>query len=72
MPSYDYTCKNCKNTFTIEKSMNDNITTVCTHCNSTDIVRLWGNIELKGCSKGSSSNCSTSCTKSSCLGCNRK
>jgi len=71
MPGYDYNCKDCEKTFTIEKSMTDNTEPVCVYCNSSNVARIWGNIQLKGCgSKGNSSSCGTSCTKSSCSGCN--
>lgn len=71
MPSYDYNCKDCEKPFTIEKSMNDNTEPVCMHCNSSNVARLWGNVQLKGCGAKESSfaGCKSSCSKSSCSGC---
>ncbi|HBG49689.1 MAG TPA: FmdB family transcriptional regulator [Cyanobacteria bacterium UBA9971] len=71
MASYDYTCKDCAQVFTIEKSMTDSSKPACVYCNSSNVARIWGNVQLKGCgSKGSSSGCGSSCSKSSCSGCN--
>ena len=70
MASYDYNCKDCGKTFTVEKSMTDSSKPVCVHCNSCNVARIWGNVQLKGCgSKGNSSGCGSSCSKSSCSGC---
>jgi len=70
MPSYDYKCKNCEKVFTIEKSMTDSSVPACIECSSSEVTRIWGNIQLKGCGKGGPSVCSSSCTKTSCAGCN--
>lgn len=70
MPSYDYTCKACEKNFTIEKSMTDNTEPVCIYCNSANVTRIWGKIQLKGCDRTeNSSGCGSSCSKSSCSGC---
>jgi len=55
MPSYDYNCKDCKECFTIEKSMNDQSTPNCTKCNSSNVAKIWGGFQLKGNDKGSNS-----------------
>ncbi len=70
MPNYDYKCKDCEIVFTIEKSMNDSANPVCPKCNSAEVSRVWGKIQLKGCDKTSgTSSCGSNCTKSSCSGC---
>ena len=71
MASYDYSCKDCEKAFTIQKSMTDDTEPPCVFCNSSNVCRIWGNVQLKGGgSKGSVSGCSSSCSKSSCSGCN--
>jgi putative regulatory protein, FmdB family len=41
MPSYDYRCTDCKEAFTVERSMNDTSKTMCTECGSEKVSRLW-------------------------------
>ncbi len=41
MPSYDYRCQSCRETFEIERSMNDQTKPVCTHCQSEEVSRIF-------------------------------
>lgn len=41
MPSYDYRCKGCESNVTLERSMSDESTPVCTECGSEDMNRIW-------------------------------
>lgn len=68
MPSYDYICKNCNETFTIQKSMNDTSIPDCLKCSSSDVSRIWGGFIIKG-SQGSSQKSCTSCNGGSCSTC---
>lgn len=67
MPSYDYSCKNCGNVFTINKSMNDSREPDCPACQSPNVTRIWSGVQFKGCGGGSS--CSSGGGCSSCGGC---
>lgn len=78
MPKYDYRCRECRETFEIERSMSDPTQTTCLFCNSTDVARIWnlfmqtkGTPDVgQGSSRGSSSagNCG-SCSTHSCGTC---
>ncbi|MBK9143137.1 MAG: zinc ribbon domain-containing protein [Candidatus Melainabacteria bacterium] len=41
MPSYDYRCLSCRETFTVERSMKDSPETSCQLCGSDDVSRIW-------------------------------
>lgn len=41
MPSYDYRCQSCKNNVTLERSMSDDSTPLCTECGSEEMNRIW-------------------------------
>jgi putative FmdB family regulatory protein len=72
MPIYDYKCKKCCETTSIEKSMNDIYIPVCKTCGSSEVSRIWGKIQLKGCaasSEGTTSSSCRGCSKTSCTGC---
>lgn len=70
MPSYDYSCKVCGNSFTVNKSMNDTTVPGCPACMSSEVTKVWGGIQLKGCgtTSGSSGSCG-SCSGGSCTSC---
>ncbi len=60
MPEYEYRCKKCNQTFSIERSMNDSSTVSCSHCNSADLARIWNANFLSGNTKaGISAGAST-------------
>ena len=70
MPSYDYSCKDCSENFTVNKSMNDTTVPNCPKCNSSNIRRIWGGFSLKGCGNSCSSGSScSSCSGGSCSTC---
>ena len=78
MPSYDYRCKDCQDTFTIERSMTDNSETSCTGCESHNVVRIWNMILRssgstpdvgQGTAKKSSGGGCGSCSSHSCGTC---
>lgn len=71
MPSYDYSCVDCNEKFTVEKSMTDETIPSCPKCSSSKVKRIWGGIQLKGVSSGGGStgkSCS-SCSGGSCSSC---
>jgi putative FmdB family regulatory protein len=41
MPSYDYRCTDCREPFTVERSMKDSTETNCEHCGSENVSRIW-------------------------------
>ncbi|MCA9806291.1 MAG: zinc ribbon domain-containing protein [Cyanobacteria bacterium HKST-UBA02] len=41
MPSYDYRCLSCRETFTVERSMKDSPETSCELCGSEQVSRIW-------------------------------
>lgn len=41
MPSYDYRCQSCSETFEIERSMNDDTKPSCLHCKSEEVSRIF-------------------------------
>ncbi|MBS1999471.1 MAG: zinc ribbon domain-containing protein [Cyanobacteria bacterium SZAS LIN-2] len=41
MPSYDYRCQECREPFTVERSMSDSSETSCTACGSSNVSRIW-------------------------------
>lgn len=48
MPSYDYRCKSCEAKVTLERSMTDESTPVCTECGSEDMNRIWSVFVIAG------------------------
>jgi putative FmdB family regulatory protein len=54
MPEYDYRCADCKEDFTIERSMSDSSAVSCTKCGSKSANRVWNAVQVSGSSKGSS------------------
>lgn len=81
MPSYDYRCTDCRETFTVERSMKDSSETSCAHCGSEEVSRIW-NMHIRSggitpdVGQGSSSRSSRksgggcgSCCGSSCSTC---
>lgn len=61
MPSYDYRCTDCKEAFTVERSMKDTTKTLCTECGSERVSRLWS-VPMKtgGASQGGTQSESSS------------
>lgn len=48
MPSYDYRCKGCESQVTLERSMSDESTPVCTECGSDNLNRIWTAFIISG------------------------
>jgi len=48
MPSYDYRCQECREPFTVERSMTDSSDTNCLACGSTNVTRIWNMILRSG------------------------
>ncbi len=46
MPSYDYRCKGCDKTVTLERSMMDESKPTCTCCGSEELNRVWTVFQL--------------------------
>lgn len=81
MPSYDYRCKGCESQVTLERSMMDESTPVCTNCGGESLNRIWNAFIISGGStpdvgQGMSSSSSAprksgcgSCTTHSCSTC---
>ncbi|MDZ4832548.1 MAG: zinc ribbon domain-containing protein [Candidatus Melainabacteria bacterium] len=82
MPNYDYRCKDCREPFSVERSMKDNTEPNCEHCGSAEVNRIW-NIQIRSggitpdvgqgsspkSSGGSSGGGCGSCCGSSCSSC---
>lgn len=79
MPNYDYRCEECKQDFTVERSMSDNSVQNCLSCGSEKANRIWSVFLMIGGSTpdygqgtfSSSSSGSTTTTekKSACGSC---
>ncbi len=41
MPSYDYRCADCREEFSVERSMSDSTKQNCIHCGTENINRIW-------------------------------
>jgi len=41
MPNYDYRCQDCREIFTIVKSMTEEVEPVCGFCGSPNASRIW-------------------------------
>jgi len=41
MPQYDYRCQDCRQVFTIERSMTESYDPNCSHCGSSKATRIW-------------------------------
>lgn len=55
MPSYDYRCTDCKEAFTVERSMKDTSKALCTECGSEKVSRIWSvPMKTAGSSQGGS------------------
>jgi putative FmdB family regulatory protein len=67
MPEYEYRCRNCQQTFSIERSMHESADGKCTHCDSADTARIWG-VNFVGTStkKGQTNAASTSAASGMC------
>ncbi len=80
MPSYDYRCTDCREAFTVERSMKDSAETSCTCCGSSQVSRIWNMFIRSGgitpdvgrsqstAAKSSGGGCG-SCCGSSCASC---
>lgn len=81
MPSYDYRCKECREPFSVERSMKDSTEPNCEHCGSSEVARIWnmqiraggitpdvGQGQARSSSKSSGGGCG-SCCGSSCSSC---
>lgn len=43
---YDYECKQCGEVFEIRKSLSDATPVKCVECESTDTIKLFGNLSM--------------------------
>ncbi|MBX9670384.1 MAG: zinc ribbon domain-containing protein [Candidatus Obscuribacterales bacterium] len=80
MPNYDYRCTDCREAFTVERSMKDSSETSCTSCGSGKVSRIWNMFIRSGgittdvgqsrstATKSSGGGCG-SCCGSSCASC---
>ena len=48
MPSYDYRRKSCDDLVTLERSMSDESTPVCTGCGAETLNRIWNAFIISG------------------------
>jgi putative FmdB family regulatory protein len=75
MPSYDYRCTDCKEEFTVERSMMDESKQNCVGCGSENANRVWTVVvSITGGStpdygQGTSSSSSSAPRKSACGSC---
>lgn len=77
MPSYDYRCQECKDHFTVERSMTDESKQCCVSCGSENASRIWTvfmtamNGSTPDYGQGASTTTSTTATatKSACSTC---
>lgn len=72
MPTYEFTCKNCGNRFTVFTSVAKRNETSCPACQSKDLQQVYNAIMfVKGGSGSgiSSSGGSGGCSRGSCSGC---
>lgn len=71
MPSYDFCCQKCGNTFTKQASFAERKNTVCEKCGSKEVEQMFKRCNLMGKGGGggniSSGSCSSRC--SGCSGC---
>ncbi|MFW5981451.1 MAG: FmdB family zinc ribbon protein [bacterium] len=73
MPTYNYKCRNCKNTFSIKASIKEKskgLKAICPECEGKDIFQTFNSIGIMGGSKRKSSGSGSSCSSSSCKSCN--
>jgi len=78
MPNYDYRCQDCKNEFTVERSMKDDTKQPCLGCGGENANRIWGVVMVatggstvdygQGAWGGSTTSTSTTTTTSSACG----
>jgi putative FmdB family regulatory protein len=74
MPSYDYRCLDCKNEFTVERSMTDESHQHCISCGGENASRIWSAFIIAGGStpdygQGTWSSTATTSKKSGCGSC---
>ncbi len=48
MPQYDYRCQDCRQLFTIERSMTETVEPACQACGSSNASRIWNAFILAG------------------------
>ncbi len=48
MPQYDYRCQECRQPFTVERSMTESHEPDCSHCGSSKVTRIWKAFILAG------------------------
>jgi len=72
MPQYDYRCVDCRETFTVERSMTDSSEPACSSCGSANASRIWNAFILASGSTpdvGQGTTSSSKSTKSGCGSC---
>ena len=60
MPTYNYKCKDCKHTFSIEASIDEksNLEPVCPECEGTNIIQIFKSVGvINNCSGSSCNSC---------------
>lgn len=78
MPSYDYRCCECKEEFTVERSMTDQSQPSCAACGSENASRIWtvvafsANGSTPDYGQGTFKQSSSSQKKSGCGSCTSK
>jgi putative FmdB family regulatory protein len=69
MPSYDYRCQTCNSFVTLERSMTDNSTPVCSGCGSQDMNRIWNVVAISSGSKAEPGHFKKSPSRGGCGSC---
>ena len=66
MPTYEFRCKKCKNTFDVFTSISGKDKVKCPKCKSASVEQIFTTVQIKGGKGGSSC---TTCNTSSCSTC---
>lgn len=67
MPTYDFSCKECKNKFTVKVSIKEKANVLCPKCNSKEIEQRFTRVNLGGIQGGSAG--SSACSSGGCSSC---
>ncbi|MFZ5944435.1 MAG: FmdB family zinc ribbon protein [Bacillota bacterium] len=69
MPTYDFKCKECAKSFTVQTSIKDKGKVSCPACGTKEIQQKFNRVNLGGVSGGNAGSACTSGSCGSCSGC---
>ncbi len=69
MPTYEFTCKSCKNHFDVFISISKKGNVTCPQCNGKDLQESFGAVYIGGQLSNPSAGTGSACSSGSCTTC---